>query len=77
MKSGRLVVSFPERFRGPGASDEHNKFAADYARGKIRDIVKDPDTAELLCPDQVIGCKRLCRHWVLRYLQQTSRQFGR
>lgn len=43
-----------------GESDENNKFAADYARDKIRSIVKDPETAELLCPDQVIGCKRLC-----------------
>jgi cyclohexanone monooxygenase len=51
---------FLNAFGDLGASDEHNKFAADYARGKIRDIVKDPDTAELLCPDQVIGCKRLC-----------------
>lgn len=43
-----------------GASDEHNKFAADYVRNKIRSIVNDAETAELLCPDQVIGCKRLC-----------------
>lgn len=27
---------------------------------KIKSIVKDPKTAELLCPDQVVSCKRLC-----------------
>ena len=27
---------------------------------KIRELVDDPETAELLCPDNVIGCKRLC-----------------
>ena len=37
-----------------------NDTIADFARQKIRDIVKDPVTAELLCPDNVLGCKRLC-----------------
>jgi cyclohexanone monooxygenase len=37
-----------------------NKFAADFVRAKIRSIVKDPATAELLCPTTVIGCKRIC-----------------
>ena len=39
---------------------EANALAADFVRGKIREIVRDPDTAELLCPDTVLGCKRLC-----------------
>lgn len=39
---------------------EGNDFAADFVRRKIREMVKDPATAELLCPDQVIGCKRIC-----------------
>jgi cation diffusion facilitator CzcD-associated flavoprotein CzcO len=39
---------------------EANKFAADFVRSKIRSIVEDPEVAELLCPDTVIGCKRLC-----------------
>lgn len=51
---------FLNAFVDLGASEEHNKFAADYVRGKIREIVNDPETADLLCPDQVIGCKRLC-----------------
>jgi cyclohexanone monooxygenase len=37
-----------------------NDTVADFARRKIRGIVKDPATAELLCPDNVFGCKRLC-----------------
>ena len=37
-----------------------NDTIADFARGKIRSIVKDPATADLLCPDNVFGCKRLC-----------------
>ncbi len=39
---------------------EANKTAQEFIRNKIRSIVKDPDTAELLCPYQVFACKRLC-----------------
>jgi len=38
-----------------------NEAIAEYVRGKIRSIVKDPQTAELLCPqDHPIGSKRIC-----------------
>ena len=37
-----------------------NDTIADFARRKIRSIVRDPAVAELLCPDNVFGCKRLC-----------------
>ncbi len=37
-----------------------NDKAAEFLRGKIRSIVKDPKTAERLAPPQVVGCKRLC-----------------
>ena len=41
-----------------------NKAANDtlvsFVHGKIRRIVDDPETAELLCPDNIIGAKRLC-----------------
>jgi cyclohexanone monooxygenase len=37
-----------------------NDTIAEFARAKIRGVVKDPATAELLCPDNVFGCKRLC-----------------
>ena len=41
-------------------SRDANETAADFVRGRIRAIVKDPDVAVLLCPDNVIGCKRPC-----------------
>jgi cyclohexanone monooxygenase len=37
-----------------------NDTAGEFLRGKIREIVRDPQVAELLCPQQVVGCKRLC-----------------
>ena len=37
-----------------------NKTAQDFVRGKIRGIVEDPKVAELLSPQGVFGCKRLC-----------------
>jgi len=37
-----------------------NETAAEFIRNKIRSIVKDKATAELLCPKTPVGCKRLC-----------------
>jgi cyclohexanone monooxygenase len=37
-----------------------NDIAAEYVREKIRQIVKDPDVAARLSPQQVLGCKRIC-----------------
>ena len=62
---------FEERWRTGGFSflgafndlllDERaNALAAEFVRGKIRSIVRDPDKARLLQPRQTIGCKRLC-----------------
>jgi cyclohexanone monooxygenase len=40
-------------------SEEANEMAAEFVRRKIRSIVKDPKTAELLCPkDHPLGSKR-------------------
>jgi cyclohexanone monooxygenase len=40
---------------------ETNQKCAEFVRNKIRTIVKDPETAELLCPtDHPIGSKRIC-----------------
>ncbi len=39
---------------------DSNELAADFVRARIREIVDDPETAEKLMPDSVIGCKRLC-----------------
>ena len=47
-------------FADLGMSEEANWHAAEFVRNKIRETVKDPATAELLCPDGIIGCKRLC-----------------
>lgn len=41
-------------------SNESNDTAAEFVRRKISQIVVDPETADLLSPSQVIGCKRLC-----------------
>jgi cation diffusion facilitator CzcD-associated flavoprotein CzcO len=39
---------------------EANETAAEFVRSKIRGIVHDPEVAEKLCPNQPLGCKRLC-----------------
>jgi cyclohexanone monooxygenase len=39
---------------------ELNAVASEFVRGKIRDVVDDPETAELLSPHTPVGCKRLC-----------------
>ncbi|CDZ87200.1 NAD(P)/FAD-dependent oxidoreductase [Rhodococcus electrodiphilus] len=40
-------------------NDETNKIVSDFVRNKIRTVVEDPATAELLCPkDHPIGSKR-------------------
>ena len=53
-------ISFLYSYTDLLTSVEANQTAAEFARRKIRDIVKDPGTAELLCPnDHPIGTKRL------------------
>ncbi len=37
-----------------------NDTAAEFVRAKIREVVEDPEVAERLAPNTVIGCKRLC-----------------
>jgi cyclohexanone monooxygenase len=40
---------------------ESNTYGADYARERIRRIVRDPEVAERLCPkDLPLGAKRIC-----------------
>ena len=39
---------------------EANEKAAEFVKEMIRDTVEDPTVAELLCPTNIIGCKRLC-----------------
>ena len=53
-------LGFLRSFGDLGQSVEANNMAAEFVRNKIRGIVNDPQVAETLCPDGVIGCKRLC-----------------
>ena len=58
---------------------ESNDTASEFVRNKIRGIVKDKRTAELLAPkDHPIGTKRLCLDTeLLRDLQSRQRHAGR
>jgi cation diffusion facilitator CzcD-associated flavoprotein CzcO len=51
-----FLSTFPDLLTSPRAND----LAAEFVRGKIRGIVRDPDIAARLCPSYPIGCKRLC-----------------
>jgi cyclohexanone monooxygenase len=53
-------LGFMAAYRDLLFDDEANATAAEFVRGKIREIVRDPVVAELLCPKFIIGCKRLC-----------------
>ena len=55
--SARIMTAFTDLLR----NEESNETLASFVRDKIRAIVKDPETAELLTPrDHPIGTKRLC-----------------
>jgi len=41
-------------------NDQSNRTAQEFVKAKIREIVKDPETAKALEPRNIIGCKRLC-----------------
>jgi len=51
-----LLSVFTDQILDPAAND----YVADFVREKIREVVHDPATAELLCPTQLFGCKRIC-----------------
>ena len=53
-------LGFSSSFSDTGSDLKANQIAAEFVRNKIRSTVKDPIVAEQLCPDQVIGCKRVC-----------------
>ena len=53
-------LPFLASFNDLSTNLEANRTAADFVCRKIRAIVKDPVVAELLCPQTVLGCKRLC-----------------
>lgn len=53
-------LPFLAAFNDLGTNIEANKTAAAFVHRKIQEIVEDPEVAELLCPQTVLGCKRLC-----------------
>ena len=53
-------LGFSSSFSDTGSDLKANQIAAEFVRNKIRSTVEDPIVAERLCPDQVIGCKRVC-----------------
>jgi len=53
-------LGFMASFNDLLLNDDSNKTAAEFVREKVREIVKDPKTAEILTPTNIIGCKRLC-----------------
>ncbi len=54
---GGFLNSHPDVFVDTNAAER----IGDYLRDRVRDIVKDPDTAELLCPKTYpVNSKRLC-----------------
>ena len=57
-QEGGLV--FVASFNDLQISAAANETAAEFVRNKIRGIVEDPAVAELLCPHDALGCKRLC-----------------
>ena len=41
-------------------SEDANRTASDFVRGKIRELVDDEELADLLTPDFPLGCRRMC-----------------
>ena len=57
---GRGGLYFLGAFADVPFNADANATAAEFVRNKIRAVVNDPETADLLTPTNVIGCKRLC-----------------
>lgn len=53
-------LTFLSAFSDLLLDQQANQTAAEFVRNKIRSIVEDPETAELLTPKTTFGCKRLC-----------------
>ncbi len=53
-------LAFTGAFADLRLNAEANATAADFLRGKIREIVDDPDVVAKLSPHSTFGCKRLC-----------------
>lgn len=53
-------LGFQRSFNDLMIDSRANEIAKSYVHERIRAMVKDPATAELLCPTAVLGCKRMC-----------------
>lgn len=53
-------LPFLASFNDLGTNLDANRTAASFVHSKIKEIVRDPIVAQLLCPETVMGCKRLC-----------------
>jgi cation diffusion facilitator CzcD-associated flavoprotein CzcO len=57
----RSGFKFTGSFKDVRTNIDANEIVAEFVRRKIREIVKDPEVAELLCPKtHPLGTKRLC-----------------
>ncbi|HEX9260224.1 MAG TPA: alpha/beta hydrolase fold domain-containing protein [Acidimicrobiales bacterium] len=55
------IIGFLGTYADHLATDAANELLCEFVRDKVRAIVNDPETAELLCPKSFpIGTKRLC-----------------
>jgi cation diffusion facilitator CzcD-associated flavoprotein CzcO len=52
--------AFVGAFKDTSVDPKANRYAAEFVRKKIREIVRDPVTADLLSPRHTISCKRIC-----------------
>ena len=53
-------LGFQRSFNDLMIDSRANEIAKAYVHERIRGLVNDPATADLLCPTQVLGCKRMC-----------------
>lgn len=53
-------LSFMTCFTDVITNMECNNAVKDYIHRKIKSLVTDEEVAKLLCPEQPVGCKRLC-----------------
>ena len=53
-------LGFQRSFNDLMIDSRANEIAKAYVHERIRGMVTDQATAELLCPTQVLGCKRMC-----------------
>lgn len=59
--NARAGLNFIRTFTDTSSDPEANEILAEFVRNKIRSIVDDPETAELLCPKTYpIGGRRIC-----------------